>query len=66
MDRHPLEQAGDAGAAIVRDKRDMMAALHQFLGQRVGRNHMSAGAAGREDIVPRDPKGHQRPLHFTT
>ena len=51
MDRHALEQPGDARAAIVGDQRDAMAAPHQLLGQRMGGDHVPAGAAGGEDVV---------------
>jgi hypothetical protein len=65
--RHILEQAGNAGAALVRDERDMVTAQAQLLGQGMGRDHMATGSTGGEYIVAGISKpGHQRPLHFTT
>ena len=59
-----LEQAGNARAAVVGDQGDAVPAPHQLLGERVGGDHVAAGAAGGEDIVT----GHQviAPLHLTT
>ena len=63
MRDHPVEQPGNAGAALVGDQRDVVAARHQLRGERVGRDHMAAGSPGCEsEIHP----GRQSPLHFTT
>jgi hypothetical protein len=61
MDRNAIEQARNAGAPLVGDQRDMMAAPDQLFGQGVGRNHVAAGASGGENEMPR-----HLPLHRTT
>ena len=58
-----FEQAREAPAPLVSDKRDMMAPFEKLGAQRMGRDHMAAGAAGGEDEVALDD---HRPLHFTT
>jgi hypothetical protein len=67
MDGHAVEQAGNARAALVRHQCDMVAALHQLLGQGMGRDHMPAGAAGGEDIMTgQAAAAHVCAFHRTT
>ena len=63
MDRHVLEQAREARAAVVGDEQHLVPARLQFGGERVGRDHMSAGPAGGQDEVH---VVSDSPLHFTT
>ena len=46
----------EAAAAAVGDEGDAMAARQQFAGERFGRKHVAAGAAGgeRDDSLPPD------------
>jgi hypothetical protein len=61
--RHTLEQAGEARPSLVGDQQDAVAAASQLRGQRMCRNHVSAGPSGGQHKV------HAirfSPLHFTT
>ena len=53
MDLRIVEQAGNARAAVVGDQGHAMAARQQFLGERMGGDHVPPGAARGEDIVAR-------------
>ena len=61
MRLHIVEQTGDLRTTLVGHQSDAMSARHQFLRNRMGRNHMSARAAGSQHIVPENA---HRPLHF--
>jgi hypothetical protein len=61
MDRHVVEQAGNARPALVGDQADAVTAPGWR--QRMGRDHMSAGAAGRQNHIH---AASFSPLHFTT
>ena len=61
--RHILEQRRDLRPALVGDQHHAMAARLQLGGERVGRNHMPAGApGGQSDVHPLNLS----PPHFTT
>ena len=49
MQRDLGQAIAESLAAPVGDERDAMAAREQRAGQRLGREHMAAGAAGGED-----------------
>jgi hypothetical protein len=69
MRLHAIEQAGDALPALVGHQRHAMPAPHQLGGERMGRHHVAAGAAGGEHEMPghaSNTAAHQRLLHFTT
>ena len=63
MDRHVLEQAGIFCAAVVGDQHYAMAARLEFGGERMRRDHMSAGAPGSENDIHR---AKLSPPHLTT
>ena len=63
MDGHAVEQAGNLGAAGIGDQPDAVAARFQFRGERMRRDHMPAGAAGRQNHIHAVARS---PLHFTT
>jgi hypothetical protein len=62
MRLNAIEQARNARAAFIGDQCNAVPTPCQFLSQRMGRHHMSAGAACGENEVP---LAH-RLLHFTT
>ena len=55
--------AGEARAALVGDQQHAMAALLQLRGERMGRDHVPAGASGGQNEIHAVTLS---PLHFTT
>jgi len=54
MGLHAIEQAGDARTPLIGNECDAVPAAHQLGRQRVRRDHMDPGAAGRENEVAND------------
>ena len=49
MNLGTIENAGDLGAACIGDQRNAVPALFQLARQSMGRDHVTAGATGRQD-----------------
>ena len=58
-----FEQPREAGSAFVGDQQDAVTAAPKLRGQRMGRNHVPAGAPGGQDEIH---AVSDSPLHFTT